>query len=150
MPSIAARRLLPRLAALLGAGCAVAALAEEPPIVVKKRTRAGQEVLVRGFAEFDASCNLKHVQTIAVSSAPAGGKVETRPGNVVIGPNWVGGGHCEGTTLRGRASPAPTASRSTSATRSAGRFAPTSRCRFARRGAAARVTGRAGAPPAPS
>ncbi len=101
MPSIAARRLLPRLAALLGAGCAVAALAEEPPIVVKKRTRAGQEVLVRGFAEFDASCNLKHVQTIAVSSAPAGGKVETRPGNVVIGPNWVGGGHCEGTTLRG-------------------------------------------------
>ena len=33
------------------------------PIVVKKRTRAGQEVLLRGFAEFDAQCRLKHVPT---------------------------------------------------------------------------------------
>ena len=75
--------------------------AAEPPIVVKKLTAAGQEVIVRGFAEFDAACNLKHVQTIVVTVRPDHGEVETRPGAVVIGPNWVGGGHCEGTTLRG-------------------------------------------------
>ena len=55
---------------------------------------------MRRFAEFDGGCNLMHGQTIAVVSAPARGTVETRPGNVVIGPKRVGGGHCEGTTLR--------------------------------------------------
>jgi hypothetical protein len=92
---------LRRLAASAVACCAFAAAAAEPPIVVKKVTGAGQEVLVRGFAEFDAACNLVRVQTVAIASAPARGSVETRPGNVVVGPNWVGGGHCEGTTLRG-------------------------------------------------
>ena len=75
--------------------------AAEPPVIVKKTTVAGKEVLLRGFAEFDAACNLKHVQTIAVATRPGHGQVETRPGDVVIGPNWVGGGHCEGTTLHG-------------------------------------------------
>ena len=56
---------------------------------------------MRGFAEFDADCTLKHVQTVTVVSRPAHGAVQIRPGDVVIGPNWVGGGHCEGTTLRG-------------------------------------------------
>lgn len=101
MRSIAAR-LSPRRVAALAAACCVAAVAAaEPPIIVKKRTTAGQEVLVRGFAEFDGGCNLMHVQTIAVARPPASGTVTTRPGDVVIGPNWVGGGHCEGTTLHG-------------------------------------------------
>lgn len=75
--------------------------AEEPPLVVKRSTPPGQEVLIRGFAEFTAACNLRRVQTIAIATAPASGKVETRPGDVVIGPNWVGAGDCQGKTLRG-------------------------------------------------
>ena len=101
MASIAAPSALRRLAALAVACCAVAAFAAEAPIVVEKRTRAGQEVLLRGFAEFDGQCRLKHVQNIVVARAPTGGSVETRPGDVVIGPNWVGAGQCQGMTLRG-------------------------------------------------
>ena len=101
MASIAAPSALRRLAALAVACCAVAAFAAEAPIVVKKRTRAGQEVLLRGFAEFDGQCRLKHVQNIVVARAPTGGSVETRPGDVVIGPNWVGAGQCQGMMLRG-------------------------------------------------
>ena len=80
---------------------ALAAVASEPSLVVKKRTSSGHEVLVRGFAEFDAACRLKHGQTITIASQPGHGAVESRPGDVVIGPNWVGGGHCEDTTLKG-------------------------------------------------
>ncbi len=80
---------------------ALAAVASEPNLVVKKRTSPGHEVLVRGFAEFDAACRLKHVQAITITSQPGHGAVESRPGDVVIGPNWVGGGHCEGTSLKG-------------------------------------------------
>ena len=101
MASIAAPGALRRLAALAVACCAVAAFAAEAPIVVEKRTHAGQEVLLRGFAEFDGQCRLKHVQNIVVARAPTGGSVETRPGDVVIGPNWVGAGQCQGMTLRG-------------------------------------------------
>jgi len=86
---------------VLVTGLSMSTLAAEPPIAVKRETAAGKEVLIRGFAQFDASCNLTRVQTIAVVAPPRGGKVETRPGAVVIGPNWVGGGHCEGTTLQG-------------------------------------------------
>ena len=78
-----------------------AAAADEPPIILKKETRPGQPVMVRGFAEFDSRCRLKHVQRIAVASAPSHGTVETRPGDVVVGPNWVGAARCEGTKLRG-------------------------------------------------
>ena len=39
-----------------------------------------------------------HLQRV---TPPQHGKVETRPGPVVIGPNWVGGGNCVGTTLQG-------------------------------------------------
>ena len=85
----------------LGVGAFSPAHADEPPIVVKRETSAGKEVLVRGFAEFDASCNLTRVQTVTVVAPPQNGKVETRPGPVVIGPNWVGGGNCQGTTLQG-------------------------------------------------
>ena len=92
-------------AATLTAALAASALglthAAEPPIVVKRETVAGKEVLIRGFAEFDASCSLVRVQTVAVVTPPHDGKVETRPGPVVIGPNWVGGGNCVGTTLQG-------------------------------------------------
>ena len=56
---------------------------------------------MRGFAEFDSRCTLKHVQRIVVASAPSHGTVETRPGDVVVGPNWVGAARCEGKTLRG-------------------------------------------------
>jgi hypothetical protein len=92
-------------AAVLAVSCAVgatsAAYAAEPAIVVKRETDAGKEVLVRGFAEFDASCSLVRVQTVTVVVPPHGGRVESRPGPVVIGPNWVGGGNCVGTTLQG-------------------------------------------------
>ena len=92
-------------AAVLATACTMgamgAAYAAEPAIVVKRETDAGKEVLVRGFAEFDASCNLVRVQTVSVFTPPQHGKVETRPGPVVIGPNWVGGGNCVGTTLQG-------------------------------------------------
>lgn len=97
---IASSSLPCRLAAILIGASAFAALADEP-LVVRKQTRAGREVLVRGFAEFDEQCRLRNVQRIAVVSAPSGGSVEMRPGDVVIGPNWVGSGQCSGTTLRG-------------------------------------------------
>ena len=86
---------------VVAAGLGVAA-AQAPPLVVKRSTRAGHEVLVRGFAEFDASCKLKRVQTHHRRRVPpTGGSVETRPGDVVIGPNWVGAADCQGKTLRG-------------------------------------------------
>ena len=92
-------------AAVVATACAMGAMgaadAAEPAIVVKRETDAGKEVLVRGFAEFDASCSLVRVQTVAVVVPPHDGRVETRPGPVVIGPNWVGGGSCVGTTLQG-------------------------------------------------
>lgn len=96
---------MPRSFMLLATACAMSALgaayAAEPAIVVKRQTEAGKEVLIRGFAEFDANCSLVRVQTISVVTPPQNGTVQTRPGPVVIGPNWVGGGHCEGTTLQG-------------------------------------------------
>jgi hypothetical protein len=103
MASIAARSSPRRIATLVFAlVCALGTVAAaESPIIVKKETRAGEAVLVRGFAEFDSGCHLKHVQRIIIAGPPSHGTVETRPGNVVIGPNWVGAGHCEGTTLRG-------------------------------------------------
>jgi len=85
----------------LAFACGLGALAQSPPLTVKRSTRAGHEVLIRGFAEFDSTCRLKRVQTIAIAVAPVGGSVETRPGDVVIGPNWVGAGDCQGKTLRG-------------------------------------------------
>jgi hypothetical protein len=102
MASIAVPRS-PRRIATFGFAFALgtAVAAAEPPIIVKKETRAGEAVLVRGFAEFDNACRLKHVQRIVVASAPSHGTVETRPGDVVVGPNWVGNARCEGTTLRG-------------------------------------------------
>ncbi len=89
------------LATVLAASAIGAAHAGEPAIVVKRETDAGKEVLVRGFAEFDASCSLIRVQTVTVVVPPHDGRVETRPGPVVIGPNWVGGGNCVATTLQG-------------------------------------------------
>lgn len=99
MASIAVSRSPCWMATLAFAPVLVAAA--EPPIIVKKETRAGEAVMVRGFAEFDSACRLKHVQRIVVASAPAHGTVETRPGDVVVGPNWVGAARCEGTKLRG-------------------------------------------------
>ena len=86
----------------LVAGClAGAAAADEASLVVKRTTRAGQEVRIRGFAEFDASCNRRDVPRIAVAAEPGRGRVEMRPGDVVIGANWVGVTNCAGTTLPG-------------------------------------------------
>ena len=89
------------LAAAWAIGAVPAGYAAEPLIVVKRETDAGKELLVRGFAEFDASCSLVRVQTVSVVTPPRHGSVETRPGPVAIGPNWVGGGNCVGTTLQG-------------------------------------------------
>ena len=75
--------------------------AGEPPIKVARQTEPGREVLVRGFAEFNRDCTLRHVQTITVIDAPAHGRVDTRPGVVTIGPNWVGSAACEGKKLDG-------------------------------------------------
>ena len=69
--------------------------------VLARKTAAGREVLVRGFAEFGADCRLKHVQTITVIDAPAHGRVEQRRGVVTIGENWVGDKSCAGTRLDG-------------------------------------------------
>ena len=91
------RRMVTSRVAALGM-VALAALSVAP---LAAAASSGHEGLVRGFAEFDAECRLKRVQTITVVSPPAHGGVESRPGDVVIGPNWVGGGDCEGTTLRG-------------------------------------------------
>ena len=74
----------------------------------------------------------------------AAARVETRPGDVVIGPNWVGGAHCEGTKLRGVQVfyvPAPGFTGTDHFSLDVGysrgaRCAPTSRSRCARGGAA--------------
>ncbi len=70
-------------------------------IRLDRQTTAGKEVLIRGFAEFDANCKLVKAQSITVATKPANGNVETRPGEVVVGPNWVGAVNCEGTRLNG-------------------------------------------------
>lgn len=85
--------------ALLWAIATVTAHAEDQAI--ERRTMAGQAVLVRGFAEFGGDCTLRHVQTITIVAPPANGRVETRPGDVTIGDNWVGNKNCAGTTLAG-------------------------------------------------
>ena len=69
--------------------------------MLARKTAAGREVLVRGFAEFGADCKLRHVQTITVVDAPAHGRVEQRPGVVTIGDNWVGDKSCAGARLDG-------------------------------------------------
>ena len=89
------------LATIVLAGLVGGANADEPPIQVKRTTEAGREVLIRGFAEFNGNCTLRHVQAITVVMPPANGRIETRPGEVTIGPNWVGSGACEGTKLQG-------------------------------------------------
>ena len=80
---------------------AAAPAAQADPIRIERSTTVGREVLIRGFAEFDSHCRLVRAQTITVVEAPAHGKVETRPGEVVIGPNWVGPASCTGTRLSG-------------------------------------------------
>ena len=87
--------------AALALAAAAAAIADEPPIQVRRTTEPGREVLIRGFAEFNGNCTLRHVQTVTVIGPPANGRIETRPGEVTIGPNWVGGTACEGTKLPG-------------------------------------------------
>ncbi len=77
------------------------ALAGGQDIEIHRKTAPGREVTVRGFAEFDGNCRLRNVQRIQVVDAPAHGTVETRPGVVTIGKNWVGDTHCEGTKLDG-------------------------------------------------
>ncbi|MEP7102721.1 MAG: hypothetical protein ABI781_19565 [Burkholderiales bacterium] len=89
------------IAAIVLAGLLGAASADETPIQVKRVTEPGREVLIRGFAEFNGNCTLRHVQTIRVVTPPANGRIETRPGEVTIGPNWVGNASCEGTKLPG-------------------------------------------------
>ena len=89
------------VAALVLAGWVGAASADEPPIQVRRTTESGREVLIRGFAEFNGNCTLRHVQTITVVTPPANGRIETRPGEVTIGPNWAGNAECEGTKLQG-------------------------------------------------
>lgn len=66
-----------------------------------KKTTPGREVLIRGFAEFDANCQLRNVQTITVVELPAHGRVEQRSGTVTIGDNWVGNKSCVGAKLEG-------------------------------------------------
>jgi len=68
---------------------------------ITRRTAVDHGVSIRGFAEFDRDCRLIHVQTIMIVDAPANGRVETRPGPVVIGDNWVGNTSCKGTKLDG-------------------------------------------------
>lgn len=68
---------------------------------LRRRTPTGREVLLRGFAEFNADCTLRHVQTITVVDAPVRGRVEQRPGTVTIGDNWVGSKSCAGAKLEG-------------------------------------------------
>ena len=68
---------------------------------LSRKTAAGREVLVRGFAEFGADCKLRHVQTVTVADAPLHGRIEQRPGVVTIGENWVGNKSCAGTKLDG-------------------------------------------------
>ena len=87
-------------AAMLCTACAVVFAAGDEEHL-DKRTRAGREVQIRGFAEFDGECRLKHVQAITVVDAPSSGRVETRPGDVTIGGNWVGNKDCSGTVLKG-------------------------------------------------
>jgi len=89
------------IAAFLLAGLLGAAVADEAPIQVRRTTEPGREVLIRGFAEFNGNCTLRHVQAITVVTPPANGRIETRPGEVTIGPNWVGSGACEGKKLQG-------------------------------------------------
>lgn len=89
---------------LIVAGAALAVLAA-PALAddqhIAKRTRMDREVQIRGFAEFDAHCRLKHVQTITVVDVPSHGRIEIRPGKVTIGDNWVGSKACNGTQLDG-------------------------------------------------
>jgi len=80
------------LAALFLAGPVGAASADEPPIQVRRTTESGREVLIRGLAEFNGNCRLRHVDTITVV---------TPLGEMTIGPNWVGNAECEGTKLHG-------------------------------------------------
>ncbi len=68
---------------------------------LSRKTAAGREVLIRGFAEFDADCKLRHVQTVKVVAAPANGRVEQRPGVVTVVENRVGNEACAGTKLDG-------------------------------------------------
>ena len=82
-------------------GLASEAIAAGTDVSLTKRTRPGREVLIRGFAEFDADCKLRYVQKITIVDVPANGRVDQRPGEVTIAENWVGEKSCAGTKLNG-------------------------------------------------
>lgn len=88
------------VALLLAAGVAGAHAAGQE-IQLQRKTQAGREVAIRGFAEFDGNCRLRNVQRITVVQPPMHGTVEIRPAVVTIEKNWVGSTNCEGTKLDG-------------------------------------------------
>jgi hypothetical protein len=73
----------------------------EPDRRIVRQTKAGSEVELRGFIEYDGQCKPRGIPTITIVDAPAHGAVEQRPGVVTIGDNWVGNQTCTGTRLDG-------------------------------------------------
>jgi hypothetical protein len=68
---------------------------------ITRRAHPGQEILIRGFAEFDRSCHLVHVPEIRFVDYPKEGVASSRAGEVKIGPNWVGKTNCTGQVFDG-------------------------------------------------
>jgi hypothetical protein len=90
------------VAAILVLTCLPAlVLAAGRDIQLERKTSAGRETAIRGFAEFDSSCRLRNVPRVNAVQPPEHGTLETRPGVVTVGANWVGDTHCEGTKLDG-------------------------------------------------
>jgi hypothetical protein len=77
------------------------AVAAESDRRIVRQTKAGREVELRGFIEYDGQCKPRSIPTITIVDAPAHGTIDQRPGVVTIGDNWVGNQSCAGTRLDG-------------------------------------------------
>jgi hypothetical protein len=77
------------------------AQASQAEKLITRHVHPGQEILIRGFAEFDRSCRRVHVPEIRFIDYPRQGVASSRAGEVTVGPNWVGEAQCVGTVLDG-------------------------------------------------
>lgn len=73
----------------------------EPTPIIEKldfRAEAGQEIYVRGFAEWgSATCQTIGTGKVDITAPPSNGRVEVRPGKITARNSSVGSNSCEGT-----------------------------------------------------
>lgn len=106
LPRTHSHRRLPSLIRHVALSCFVAltplAAASDEPVAIAKQGKAGQEVNVARYAQWDGQCQARGTPTVSIVQPPSSGRVDVRPGPVrVSAPPRHGGTNCIGTTMAG-------------------------------------------------